>query len=103
VPGPGFWRGAFWLFALQGLAFIIASVALIDAAPSSGQDTGSRTPLRQLAVLTAGIAAMAAAGLVTDLVWSALLGLSGLLLIGLFLILDGRALRGSCRIAPATR
>lgn len=59
----GDWRGVFWLFAGQAVAFSAASVWLLkDAGEAEG---GPGVPLRQLGVLAAGVAAIAVAGVAT--------------------------------------
>lgn len=85
----GLWRGAFWVFAVQGVGFGLAAFFLLT--PARPQGASGNFPLRQLAVLTGGILCIAAAGLVPDVLRAALLGISGLILLALFVRLDGRA------------
>ncbi|HUD51658.1 MFS transporter [Parvibaculum sp.] len=85
----GIWRWSFWLFAIQGAGFAVASMSLLDRGGASvARDP---LPLRQISVLTSGILSIAAAGLVTNISQAALLGVSGLFLLLLFVRLDGRA------------
>jgi MFS family permease len=87
----GFWRGAFWLFALQGLGFIAASHQLIaqdDAPARAGPVKGLAAPL---AVLSAGIIAIATAGQTSIPAVSAVLGVGGCGLVALFLRLNARS------------
>lgn len=85
----GLWRWSFWFFALQGAGFAAASLALPGAAGPGVR--GGALPLRQLAVLTAGILGIAAAGLVADVPRALFLGASGLLLVAAFVRLDARS------------
>jgi len=88
----GFWRGAFWLFAAQGVLFVIAATVLVppSAADEPAEPAGS-IPFGAMAVLTAAILAIGAAGL-TGKVWtSAGLGLLGVVLLALFFRLNARA------------
>ena len=87
----GFWRGAFWLFGVQSLIYVIAVSLLIarEARPTATET--SPPPLLQVSVLGAGILAIAAAGLTGDVGSAMALGLLGLGLMGLFLRIDARA------------
>jgi MFS family permease len=69
----GAWRGAFWLFALQGLAFALACLWLLG--PGQADDSAAPRPLawRTLSVLAAGIAAIGGADVVGG--WLAPVGL----------------------------
>jgi MFS family permease len=60
----GAWRGAFWLFAVQGLAFALACLWLLG--PGQADDAAAPRPLawRTLSVLAAGIAAIGGADIV---------------------------------------
>lgn len=85
----GLWRDAFWVFAAQGVGFGLAAFFLLS--PARPQNAADKLPIRQLVVLTTGILGIAAAGLVPYPVHAMLLGFSGLLLLGLFVRLDGRS------------
>ncbi|MEN6542251.1 MFS transporter [Parvibaculum sp.] len=83
------WRWPFWLFALQGVAFALAAMKLLDGGGVAR--IRHSLPLRQLAVLTVGILCIAAAGLVPDVMRAVLLGISGLAVLIFFVWLDGRS------------
>jgi len=87
----GFWRGAFWLFAAQGLGFIVAGWLLVKAAPKPDDERRGTPPILQVLALTVAVIAIGAAGLwptVTDAIASAVFGLVVFLL---FLWLDRRS------------
>jgi MFS family permease len=88
----GSWRGAFWLFAAQGVLFVIAAAVLVPA-PSADEETAPSGPvsLSSLATLTAAIVAIGAAGLTTGLSASLLLAAGGIGLLALFFILNARS------------
>ncbi|HEY4345640.1 MAG TPA: MFS transporter [Parvibaculum sp.] len=85
----GLWRGAFWIFAVQGIGFGFAAFFLLS--PTKPQGVSDAMPVRQLAVLAGGILCIAAAGLVPDILRAVLLSISGLILLGLFVRIDRRA------------
>ena len=87
----GFWRGAFWLFAAQGVAFVAASVVLVPAPTEAEQASPGRVPLTALAALTAAIVAIATAGLAGDVGLSAALALAGCGLLAGFIVLNARS------------
>jgi len=58
----GFWRGAFWFFVVQAVIFVAAVMALVPRGPGTTEQ--GRIPGRQLALLTLGVALIAAAGVV---------------------------------------
>jgi MFS family permease len=76
----GAWRGAFWMFLGQGLVFALAALALV---PARTRDDGERrrTPWRTLAVLTAAVSLVAAAGVVADARLAAVAAILGLALL----------------------
>jgi len=82
----GAWRGVFWLFAGQALAFTAASFALIPA--GAARDARGPLPLRPLLLLAIGIAAVATAGVVEGLALPALLAAAGIGLIAAALAAD---------------
>ncbi|HEY1563042.1 MAG TPA: MFS transporter [Caulobacteraceae bacterium] len=79
----GFWRGAFWVFAVSGVMLAAAAPWLLGAEHRKGNDEAARRPLawRTLAVLSLAIIAIAAAD-VTEGAGRSL----GLLAIGLALM-----------------
>ena len=85
----GFWRGAFWAFGAQAVLLILAALLLLAADREAPAGEGARIPYRRLAVLAAAVLAIAEAGARASLIGSSLLGLAGLLLLVLFLRLDG--------------
>jgi MFS family permease len=87
----GIWRGAFWLFAAQGLAFIVAGWALIKAEPDAQPAASGRPPYAQVLVLTASVAAIGAAGLWPTGGEAAISAAFGLAMFVLFLRLDRTA------------
>jgi MFS family permease len=99
----GWWRGAFHLFAIQALAFAVASYLLLarhgEGAPEK-QATGSAMAiLARVAILSAGIVAIAASGNAANATASVSLLITGVLLLSTFLWLDARA--GAARLLPA--
>ena len=87
----GFWRGAFWLFAAQGLGFILAGWLLLKAAPKPDAQTNGPPPIVQVLTLAVAVIAIGAAGLwptVTEAIVSAVFGLA--VFVG-FLWLDRRS------------
>ena len=76
----GAWRGVFWLFAAQGLVFTAASFFLVRGA--TARNAFGTLPVRALALLALGIAALATAGIADSLALAALLAAAGT---GLFL------------------
>jgi MFS family permease len=87
----GFWRGAFWIFAAQGVGFIAATAVLVPRDAGGGGAGQQRLPLVQILVLATSVGAIGAAGLLpspAETVGSAMIGLA---LLGLFLRIDGRA------------
>jgi MFS family permease len=85
----GDWRGVFWLFAIQGLAFTAtAPVLLKGAAPANAAQA---IPWKQLAVLGVGICAFAIADLNRTPALSALLVVAGFVALYLLLRVDSRS------------
>jgi MFS family permease len=93
----GFWRGAFWMFAIQGLALAVAAPLLIRTRALAGD---ARQPLawRTLGVLTLAILAIAIADLVARPAMA-----FGMLLAGLALLVAAGAVnaRPGERLLPA--
>ena len=73
-----FWRGAFWMFAVQGLALAAAAPALLGA--EAKPEIGAARPLawRTLAVLTLAILAIAAADIAAHALVALILLAAGL-------------------------
>ena len=86
----GVWRGAFWVFGVQGLVFVAATFLLVKKS-TPAPEAHTRVPLPQLVVLTAGVTLIAAAGMVGAVWQSAALGLAGLASLALLLRIDARA------------
>ena len=84
----GVWRGAFWLFAVQGVIFIVAGWALIKAHPSGPPAAASRPPYAQVLALTVSVVAIGAAGLWPTGGEAAISAVFGLAVFVLFLWLD---------------
>ncbi|MCE9650880.1 MAG: MFS transporter [Parvibaculum sp.] len=85
----GLWRGAFLVFAVQGVGFGLAAHFLLS--PARPQGASDKLPMRQLGVLTGGILSIAAAGLVAHIAIAVALGIAGIFLLGFFVRIDGRA------------
>lgn len=95
----GHWRGGFWVFAAQAGALVLAAGASSALARTGAAGiSGGMLPLRRLGVLSAGVVAIAFGGIEIDAVLTPLCVLSGLLLILLFLAMDGRG--GERRLWP---
>ena len=86
----GFWRGAFWFFAAQGIGFIAAINVLVPATATADK-SAARPPFLQIGVLALAIAAIGAAGVWRPPALAAASALAGLVLFGLFLRIDTRA------------
>jgi MFS family permease len=87
----GFWQGAFWLFAAQGLGFVAAALALVRPGAEPGEAAPVRAVLGSLGALSAAIFAIAGAGLASGVATSAALAAAGVVLLGLFLKLNAGA------------
>jgi MFS family permease len=87
----GFWRGAFWIFAVQGLAFIAATAALVPKGASAGDGASGRLPLVQILVLAISVGAIGAAGLLPSPGEKAAAAVVGFVLLVLFIRIDSRA------------
>ena len=59
--GAGFWRGAFWMFAVQGLLLAAVAPALLGAQPRAAAEPRRPLAWRTLAMLTLAILAIAVA------------------------------------------
>jgi len=89
----GIWRGAFWLFAAQGLGFFVAGWVMIPAAPTPEATASGRPPYAQVLALTISVVAIGAAGLWPTGGEAVISAAFGLAVFGLFLWLD--------RLAPS--
>jgi MFS family permease len=87
----GLWRGAFWIFAVQGLAFIAATAVLVPKGVSAGESGRARLPLAQILVLALSVGAIGAAGLLASQWEKGAAAVLGLALLALFLRIDSRA------------
>ncbi|HEX4196571.1 MAG TPA: MFS transporter [Caulobacteraceae bacterium] len=87
----GFWRGAFWFFAVQGVGFIAAISLLVPASAAAAKTPPARAPFAQVAVLAVAIMAIGAAGLWRAPPLAAVSAVAGLACLGLFLRVDTRA------------
>jgi len=85
----GFWRGAFWLFVVQGAIFVAAVLVMVPAAPKAPE--GGRIPRRQLALLTAGVSLIAAAGVTGGKIVPALCAALGVLAMAAMLVVNSRS------------
>ena len=83
------WRGVFWLFAAQAAAFSLAALWLLRGTQSKREGAG--IPWLQLAVLGAGVAAIAAADITSGAALSLGLVAAGVAVLGLVLWIDTRA------------
>ncbi len=94
----GNWRGAFLFFAAQALIYAVAAWA---RGPSEDTiETGPAPfPIGRMAILAAGVVAVATAGVVARTEIALLCGAAGLGLVALFVVLDARA--GDMRLLPA--
>jgi MFS family permease len=73
----GLWRGAFWMFLVQGLIFAGAAIALVPERVA-GEAPPAHTPWRTLGVLTLAVASIAAAGVLPQARVAAPAALAGL-------------------------
>jgi MFS family permease len=73
----GLWRGAFWMFLIQGLVFAAAAIVLVPAR-AAREAPSPHTPWRTLGVLTLSVASIAAAGVLPQVRAAAVAALAGL-------------------------
>jgi MFS family permease len=83
----GFWRGAFWFFALQGVGYI-AAVSLLVPASAAADRKAAQPPFAQVAVLALAIAAIGGAGFLRSPVLAAASALAGVAGLAIFLRID---------------
>jgi MFS family permease len=88
VVQTGDWRDVFWLFALQAGAFSAAAPLLLSGSTKAGGGPG--IPWTQLAILGAGVAAIAVADVVKGPAVSTGLVVAGLAILALVMGIDGR-------------
>ncbi|MDO9338141.1 MAG: MFS transporter [Caulobacter sp.] len=88
--GAGLWRWAFWFFAIQGLIFIGAALAMIARTPKTAAVDGPPVAWAQLAGLTISVVLIAVAGIVGSPWLAGLLGVAGLAALGWMIAVNGR-------------
>lgn len=93
----GWWRGGFWAFAVQAAA-LAAVVALILPAGRGDGGSSEGAPWGRLSIYTAGVLAIATAGVEVSLWLSPPLIAGGLALLAWFFVADGRAV--AARLFP---
>lgn len=89
----GLWRGGFWFFAVQAavLAMVIGlSSAITSQDAESEVKAAGKPPLLRLGILSLGVLAIAWSGIEISVFQTPLFILAGLVLLGLFLRMDGR-------------
>lgn len=84
----GIWRGAFWLFAAQGLLFVAASAMLVGGAAKPDRIERRPPPYLQVLILTLAVIGIGAAGLWPSPAEAAASAVLGLGLFALFLKID---------------
>jgi MFS family permease len=94
----GIWRGGFWAFAGQAAALAVFAHLTVPDGAVARREAGGRLPLRRLAALSAGVVAIAAAGIAIDAVTTPLFMALGVALLALFVWLD--ASREGDRLLP---
>ncbi|MET0338829.1 MAG: MFS transporter [Caulobacter sp.] len=85
----GFWRGAFWMFVVQGAVFVAASVLLMEKGDRVERSGG--VPVPQLLVLTVAVVMIASAGIVASPVMGGVLALFGVLVMASLLRVNAAA------------
>ena len=88
--GWGFWRGAFWAFAIQAALFAAATLTLIPAR-AAGEQERPAAPWRQLAALAASIALLGLSGVTAGPWMASVTALLGTILLVAALRLDRAA------------
>jgi len=87
----GLWRFAFWVFALQALALFLAVLKVLPGQPAEPAADAAAFPGLRLAVLAAAVLLVSAAGAELHILLSPALGITGIVLLWVFLKLDGAA------------
>ena len=87
--GPHGWRGVFWVFTLQGVAFSAAAAKLLPR--NKPKDVTGALPWRQLLMLATGVLAVASAGLIPNPTATVGLAIAGLALLILMIRVDADA------------
>ena len=85
----GFWRGAFWMFVVQGIVFVIAVAAMLPSEKPS--EARNRVPGLQLTLLIVGVSLIGLAGVVTSPVVAGACALLGLVGMGAMLVANHRS------------
>jgi MFS family permease len=93
----GFWRGAFWLFVVQAIVFVVA-VAVMLPSEKRGEARG-RIPGLQLTLLIIGVSLIGAAGVVSSPLVAGLCALLGLVGMAAMLAVN---VRSHDRLLPRT-
>ena len=94
--GAHLWRGLFWLFAVQAVAFA-GAVQVLPRREMASDPERRGLPGLQLAVLASGVALIAAAGVLARLWMAALAVAAGA---GLLVLAFGIDRRARCRLLP---
>ena len=83
----GFWRGAFWAFAVQAVLLVLLTPLLVGPRPAPAVAAGA-VPGPQIAALTAGVVLISFAGVQTDVAAMSALAAVGLAILALVLRLE---------------
>jgi MFS family permease len=94
----GFWRGAFWAFALQGVMVLLASQWLLKVPERASETSSGSIPFARLGFLCLAVLSIAQSGVEPSVIGSTALCLGGLLLLIVTLRWDARS---SNRIFPS--
>ncbi len=100
-----FWRGAFWMFAVQGLLLAVAAPLLLGSSAGPGEEARRPLAWRTLAILSAAILAIALADITSGAVQAILLlalGLALLVVAGVVNARPGERLLPPQAMRPAT-
>jgi len=90
----GLWRFGFWAFAFQAVILVVALLFLLKSPPKPQDNPRRRVPFLRLAIFSAGVLAIATAGVEVSLRTSPWLGVLAVLLLLMFFKLDDRASDG---------
>ena len=85
----GNWRGAFWAFAFQGLVAVLVAPPLLRRQFQTQNGLNQRMPLARLGLLGVSVLAICQAGVVRYTTFASILCVGGILLLLIFLKLDG--------------
>ena len=84
----GFWRGAFWMFVVQAIVFMIAVAVMLPSEKRA--EARNRIPGLQLTLLIVGVSLIGAAGIVSSPVLAGVCALLGVIGMGAMLVANGR-------------